>query len=242
MEEFLKTWYGVLAFVAFDILALLAVICITYRYLFKRILDAVVAFVCLLALSPLYAVILIRACIAKKNGHINSVLQKEKFVGKKGKTVALSQFAYENADGEIACAYGDWIHRTKLYKWAFFLDILLGKRSFIGCKALKESDCVFLTDEEELRHIAPIGVINPLVVTGKKDTDYEDMLLSDNAYAQRFSFFGDCKIFFTWLLKNIRGEGTEYLGSTQTCAYIDELLKDNRITQEDYDEAKKQDE
>lgn len=242
MEEFLKSWYGILAFVAFDFIALTVIICITYRWAFKRIFDVFVSAVCILVLSPLYAVLFTRALLAKKRGEVKSVFKKERFVGKKGKTVKLLAFESENAEGETACKYGEWLVKTGLYKTAVLFDIFLGKVSFIGCKALKESDCAFLTDEEDDRHIAKIGLINPLVVSGNEQTDYEDMLVSDNKYAEKFSFGLDCKIFFTWLLKKIRGEGDGYLGTVKTTSYADELLKDNRITQADYDEAKKQDE
>ena len=242
MDEFLKSWYGILAFVAFDAVALLLIVCITYRWLFKRICDAVNATICIIALSPLYLVIVIRALLAKKKGEIKSVFKRERFVGKKGKPVILHEFESENEDGEIACAYGDWISRSNLYKTARLLDVFLGRLSFIGCKPLKESDCAFLTDEEDDRHIAKIGLINPLVVSGDEQTDYEDMLVSDKKYAWNFSFFKDVKIFFTWLLKKIRGEGNGYLGTTRKGAYADYLLADNRITQADFDEAKKQDE
>ena len=242
MEEFLKNWYGILAFVAFDVIALAVIICITYRWAFKRIFDAFISTICIVVLSPLYAVIVTRALLAKKRGELKSVLKGENFVGKKGKVVKLLSFESESADGEIACKYGEWIVKTKLYKLAELFNVFLGRLSFVGCKALKESDCAFLTDEEDDRHIANIGLINPLVISKAEEVDYEEMLVSDIKYAEKFSFGLDCKIFFTWLLKTVRGEGEGYLGSVKTTSYADELLKDNRITQADYDEAKKQDE
>lgn len=236
MDEFLKQWYGILAFVAFDFVALLVVVCITYRWFFKRVCDFFISLVALVLLSPLYLIVYFRARTARKKSEIDKILQKEPFVGKKGKRVWLHTFACEEENGYCA-----WLKKTKFYALPRLFDVFLGTISFIGCKPFAESDCVFLSDEEEDRHLAKIGLINPLVKTGDKETDYEEMLLSDKKYARSYSFFGDVKIFFVWLLKKIRGEGNEYLGQTRQCAYAKYLLQEEQITQADYDEAMAQD-
>ena len=41
MDEFLKTWYGLALFIAFDVAAALVVMAIAYRWIFKRFWDAV---------------------------------------------------------------------------------------------------------------------------------------------------------------------------------------------------------
>ena len=236
MDAFLKTWYGVLTVVAFDILALALVICITYRWIFKRIFDFIVSIVCIALLSPIYLVIFISAAVEKKKGRLKKIFSYTPLVGKKGEVVRFSQFHLCDENGELH-GYGKWMKKTKFYTLSKFFDLFLGKVSVIGVKALPESDCVFLTDVEEDRHLVRPGFINPLVLKGTKDTDYEDMLDCDKKYAWRFSFQMDCKIFFTWLLKKIRGEGNYYLGRTREKSYAQTLLDEERITQADYDEA-----
>ena len=85
MEQFLKEWYGILAFVVFDIIALVAVICLTYRWFFKRFLDFVIGVVCLVACSPVILTAWIFAIVAKKQGKIDKWVEKENFAGKKQK-------------------------------------------------------------------------------------------------------------------------------------------------------------
>ncbi len=232
MDEFLKQWYGILAFVAFDLIALVVVACITYRWLFKRLCDFFLSLICLILLSPLYLIIYLRGRTARTRKDIEKIINSKSFVGKKGKSVKLHSFACEGEN-----SYCAWLKRTKFYALPRLFDVFCGRISFIGCKPFTESDCVFLSDEEEDRHLAKIGLINPLVKSGDKQTDYEEMLISDKKYADNYSFFGDVKIFFVWLLKKIRGEGNEYLGQTRQCGYAEYLLKEDRITQADYDEA-----
>lgn len=236
MEAFLKTWYGVLTVVAFDILALSFVIAISYRWMFKRILDFLASVVCILVLSPIYLFILIWAGIEKKKGRLEKIFSYTALVGEKGKTVRFSTFHLYDEKGELH-AYGKFLQKSKFYNLSKLFDLFLGKVSIVGVKALTESDCVFLTDIEEDRHTVKPGFINPLVLRGTKDTDYEDMLDCDKKYAWRFGFFDDCKIFLTWLLKKIRGEGNDYLGHTREKSYAQTLLDEDRITQADYDEA-----
>ena len=39
MDEFLKTWYGLALFIAFDVAAALVVMAIAYRWIFKALLG-----------------------------------------------------------------------------------------------------------------------------------------------------------------------------------------------------------
>lgn len=222
MEEFLNAWYGKAAFIAFDVIALVAVICITYRWLFKRILDILVSAVCIIVLSPLFAVLCGQGAAAKKRGEAETVFLRTPYVGKKGKTVQLLTF-----------------RGGKFEKLPRLFDVFLGKLSFIGCKPMCEKDVSFLTDVEKDRHIAKPGLINPLVLRGDVDTDYEEMLRSDKKYAWNFAFFKDVKIFFCWLLRQIRGEGNFYLGETRKSSYAEFLLNEGKITQADFDAADK---
>ena len=67
------------------------------------------------------------------------------------------------------------------------------------------------------------------------------MVENDVRYAEEFSLWLDCKIFFTWLLKTIRGEG-KVLGEIREKTYAKSLLDDERISKEDYEKALELDE
>ena len=237
MDGFLSTWQGIALFVAFDILAVLAVIAIAYRWLFKRVLDLLFSTLVILLLTPVWLALWISGGVAKNRGEIHAFFQRETFVGKKGKTVRLTSLNRFNADGEITGGYGRFLDKTKVYALARLFDIFLGKLSFIGIKAMPGGDCSFLSDEEFQRHIAKPGLINPLVKTGDLETDYEEMFESDKKYALNFGLGKDFSIFFVWIVKQIRGEGNAHLGQTREKSYAKYLLDDERITQSDYDEV-----
>lgn len=224
MDVFLDEWYGVLAFVLFDCIALVAVAAITYRWLFKRVLDVLVSGVCLILLSPVFLVKYLRRRSAKKRGELETIVIKRSVVGKKGKIVRLRAFAGLNGKAAKSGVF-------------MFADVFSGRLSFIGHQPFRPSDAEFLDEDEEERHTIRGGLINPLVLNGTEETTYDDMIASDRRYARTFGLGKDVKIFFSWLLKRIRGEGKGYLGTTQAQSYAETLLREDRITEEDFKAA-----
>ena len=244
MEEFLNSWYGITLILAFDFLAILAVICLTYRWFFKRVFDVLVSAVCLIVTSPLFLAVIIRGKNFQKRheGVIDGLFEKEIRVGKKEKIISLRKFRTRDSEGQVLGGYGRWLEEYKLYKLPRLLDVFFGRLSVIGVTPLLRSDAEFVEDEvEKDRFLVRAGLINPLVCTGDKETTWEEMLLSDRKYAWRFGFFGDVKIFFVWLLKTIRGDGDGYFGKTREISYAQDLLDSERITGEDYAAAKELD-
>ncbi|MBQ8658148.1 MAG: sugar transferase [Clostridia bacterium] len=237
MKEFLSEWYGVLAFVLFDIAAFIAVVAITYRWFFKRVIDFFAALICLIVTSPFFLVIVLRGKSFKKRAGVGlSLLQKTPFVGKKGKTAYRRTFRYEDEDGDTLGSYGKFLKKTGFYKLPALVDILCGRLAFIGVKPISEVDAEFLDEEDEARFVCRAGLINPLVVSGDQDTDYAEMLASDKRYALRGGLGADLRIFFTWLLKLIRnGKTDEYFGKTRERSYAETLLEAGEITKEDYE-------
>lgn len=240
MAEFLKSPWGVAVILTFDFVALLAIICITYRWFFKRVFDVIVSAVCLAVTSPIFLIVVLRGKKFQKEneGALQTLTQSEKRVSKKEKTVLLHTYRTRDDDGQILGGYGRWLESTKLYKLPLLLDVFLGRLSFIGVKALLPSEAEFVkSDVEKDRFLVRAGLINPLVCVGDKETNYEEMFLSDRKYAWQFGFFKDVKIFFVWLLNVIRANGDFYMGKTKEVSYAKYLLDNEQITQADYDVA-----
>lgn len=85
MNEFLKTWYGLTLFIIFDAAAVLAVMAIAYRWVFKRVWDALASIVCMAVLSPLYLAIFgAREDISKEKRRHGNADRAGVFCGKKG--------------------------------------------------------------------------------------------------------------------------------------------------------------
>lgn len=245
MGDFLNSWYGIATILAFDVLALLVVICITYRWFFKRVFDVLVSAVCLVVASPLFLAITLRGkkFIKENEGAIEGLTETYYRVGKKEKVLTLKKYRSRDSEGRVLGMYGRWIEKWKLSYLPRVYEVFLGKISFIGVRSLSRSDAEFVeTDVEKDRFLVRPGLINPLVLRGDEEVTYEEMFLSDRKYAWNYGFFMDVKIFFKWLLKKIRGEDDSYMGKTRDESYAENLLKDDRITQEDYDASLELDE
>ncbi len=185
MKEFLSTPYGIAAFLLFDFFALLFVITVTYRWLFKHIFDFLAAVVCIILTSPFWGVVTIRRGIEKKKGERERVFDLTEIVGKRGKEVRVLSF--ENS-------FVKYLPRL--------FDIFLGKLSFVGpsFKVMEEAET--FTDVQKDVFLVRPGLISP--ITSVKAG--EEALDKELKYAWQFGFFTDFKIFFTWLIKKIRGE------------------------------------
>ena len=245
MDNFLNSWYGIAIMITFDIIALFVVICITYRWFFKRVFDVLVSAVCLALVSPLFLAIHLRGKKFMKDneGAIECLTESYYRVGKKEKVIALKKYRSRDSEGRVLGMYGRWIEKWKLSYLPRIYEVFLGKISFIGVKPLLRSEAEFVeTDVEKDRFLVRPGLINPLVLRGDEEVTYEEMFLSDRKYAWLYGFFMDVKIFFKWLLIKIRGEDDYYMGETRKESYAENLLKDERITKEDYDAALELDE
>jgi lipopolysaccharide/colanic/teichoic acid biosynthesis glycosyltransferase len=236
MPVFINEWYIKWTLLAVDLAALALAISFSYRWMFKRILDCIISALCMLFLAPMYAIIFIYAGIEKKKGRLEKIFSHSEFVGLSEKNIKLIQLNKTDKNGKMH-AYGQWLEKTKLYKLANVFNWFLGRLSLVGVQPFLESDCVFLSEEEEVRMQVRPGLINPLVLNGNAKTDYDEMLAQDAWYVKKFRFRVDCKIFFVWLLKQIRGEGNTHLGKTRESTYAKALLDEQRITQADYEEA-----
>ena len=245
MGDFLNSWYGITLMITFDVLALLIVICITYRWFFKRVFDVLVSAVCLVVTSPLFLAINLRGkkFMKENEGAIDCLTETYYRVGKKERVLALKKYRSRASKGQVLGQYGRWLEKWKLAYLPRIYEVFLGKISFIGVKALSRSDAEFVeTDVEKDRFLVRPGLINPLVLKGDEEVTYEEMFLSDRKYAWLYSFFMDFRIFFAWLLKKIRGEDDSYMGETQKESYAKTLFNEDRITKDDYDAAMELDE
>jgi lipopolysaccharide/colanic/teichoic acid biosynthesis glycosyltransferase len=214
-----------IAIIALDIIAFFVAAAITYRWLFKRLFDILCSGISILVLAPLFLVLALRNKQAKKEG--KTLLTKEKYVGKKGKIIYLRKYASKKKE----C----------LFSVYSLLDVFEGKLSFVGVAPFRPSDWEFLDEEELDRQYSKPGLINPLVISGDEELDYDGMLENDCDYALKISLWKDVKIFVSWILRKARGEGTFYLGTTREKTYALSLLEEERIEKSAYDEALKLD-
>lgn len=239
MGDFLNSWYGILAFVLFDVVALIAIIALTYRWFFKRILDVILSSIAIVLTSPLFLAVVLRGKKFQKEHEdvLECLTEKRVSIGKKGKRVYTHTYKTRDEDGQVYGRYGRWLEETGFYKLPWLLDVFFGRISFIGVKKMLPSEAMFVDEENKERFTMRSGLINPLILVGDAETTYEEMFLSDRRYVAYGGLYTDVKIFFKWLLKKIRGEGKEYLGEIGDKRYSVYLLENQEITDEDYSAA-----
>ena len=187
MSAILSSPYGIALFVAFDVLALLFAIAVTYRWLFKHFFDFLFSLICIIITSPVWIYLFIQRGAQVKNGERESIFDRENFVGKRGKEVRL--LAFENS-------FAKYLPRL--------FDIFLGKLSFIGPTLQTMERAETFSDEEKYVFLVRPGLISPALSLNGTELDEEETLTADLKYTEKFSAFTDLKLFFVWLIKKIR--------------------------------------
>lgn len=95
-----------------------------WQWLLKRMIDAFMAAISLILLSPVFMmVILMQMLIA-----IRPIFKIEDRVGRHGKIFGLVQFNC----GEEKNKVGDFLKRTKIFRLPMFLNVLIGSMSLVG--------------------------------------------------------------------------------------------------------------
>ncbi len=231
MHEFLSSWYGLTIFIVFDIVAIIAVIAIGYRFCFKRIFDILFSSLCLAFVWPVFLWVYTRYKKYKKTGgEVDGFLRRTPAVGKKGDTVAVTSFQTLDKEGKIAGEYGKGLAERPYLTLPRLLDVFWGRATFIGVTGLKFQDAAFLDDEQEERYASRIGLISPV---GKeaREKGSVGILAEESAYAKNYTLFTDCKLFFSFVLSKIRGEKE----AMPEVDYAKDLVEKAIITKEEYD-------
>ena len=241
MSDFLSSWYGIALILIFDLAALILAISILYRPIFKRVFDIIGSIVCLVCALPAFIVLIVKHnTYQSKTGEESSFLTTKNMVGKKEKTITLHYINCVNEQGEKT-EFGNFVIKNKLEKLPLLLDILFGKISFIGVKAFDEKETRYVEGEDKDRFLVKPGIINPLIISGDEQTDYQEMMFSDKKYAWNFSFWKDLKILVSCILNFTRGKSNEYLGQTREQGYLEYLLQTQQISQIEYDAIQEMD-
>lgn len=237
MREFLSTWYGMAAFIAFDIAVVIVIIAVNYKWLTKRFLDIVISAVCLIVTSPLTLALVIAAkAHNSRHNEYKGIFDKKYYIGKKGKVIALHEFSHINAIDGSESKFGRIIKKFSFIPALF--DVISGRLSIVGPMPLRLYNESLISDEHYRRFDVRPGIINPLIVRGRNETrSYEKMFRADIIYADKLNLFKDIRIFFTWVVLKIRGVKDNRIGVANNVGYAENLLSEGKITKEEFDET-----
>lgn len=221
--------------------------CGFYELYIKRIIDIVCALAAIIVFSWLYIVIAILVRI--KIG--SPVLFKQPRPGKINPATGEEQIFYmykfrsmsndrdENGNllpDEVRLGkFGKALRATSLDELPEAFNILRGEMSIIGPRPQLIRDMVFMTAEQRMRHTVKPGLSGLAQVNGRNDISWDEKLNWDLKYISRVSFTEDIKIILQTLIKAlIKREGITDGDMATAYDYGDWLLKEGRISQEEY--------
>lgn len=203
--------------------------CILY-YFIKRAIDIFAGIVGIIILIPLIVIVWIINKINKEEGPIFYTHTR---VGKNGKTFKLHKFRTMiidadkkleqmlSEDEELRKEWeqnrklkhdpritksGRILRKTSLDEFPNFIDVLTGKISLIGPRAVVPNELEkFGKHKDEILKVKP-GITGYWAANGRSNTTYEERVEMELYYAQNASLLLDIKILFRTLVSVVKKE------------------------------------
>ena len=190
-----------------------------YRTFVKRILDFCLAIMLLLALSPIFFIIVLLLFVAN-NGAVFFVQVRP---GYKEKLFSLLKFKTmtdkQNEGGDLLSDdqrltwVGKWVRKLSLDELPQLINVLRGDMSLIGPRPWLVEYIPLYNEFQRMRNQVRPGITGWAQVNGRNMTTWEKRFEFDVYYVNHLSFSFDLKIFFItiWNIltaKGISGEDT----------------------------------
>lgn len=190
-----------------------------YNHFFKRFLDFLIAFVGLIAISPLLIILILFLCFVNqgagvfftqkrpgKNNKIFRVIKFKTMMDKRDKEGNLL------ADKERLTKAGKLIRSTSLDELPQLINILKGDMSLIGPRPLLVQYLPLYSSIQARRHEVRPGITGWAQVNGRNSISWEQKFSHDVWYVDNISFGLDVKIIIMTLLKVLKHEGINQEG------------------------------
>lgn len=204
-----------------------------YELIFKRPLDIIMSFLFIILLSPLLIVLAIIVKIKHK-----TTFYKEERIGKNNKSFKIFKFNIRK-NNEIT-KFGSKLKRSSLDELPQLFNIFVGNMSFIGPRPKVYDDVKFMDYYNNNRHIVRPGLSGLSQVNGRNELSWDKELQFDLMYIEKVTFIKDFKIFFKTISVLITKKGASSNNNTPI-SYGNYLLKNNKITEEQYNKINKKD-
>ena len=219
-----------------------------YEKYIKRLLDIICSLLAIIVFSWLYLIIAIIVRI--KMGSPVLFKQPRPGIIKNGQETIFDMYKFrsmtnardENGnllpDDQRLPKFGIWLRRTSLDELPEAFNILKGDMSVIGPRPQLVRDMVFMSDEQRMRHTARPGLSGLAQVMGRNAIAWEDKLNWDLEYIENISFLNDVKIVLKTVMK-VFGNNESADELDVTLDYGDALLKDGKVSEEEYNNLQK---
>jgi lipopolysaccharide/colanic/teichoic acid biosynthesis glycosyltransferase len=183
-----------------------------YKIFIKTFIDRVLALVVLLAISPIFLIVMISLMLAYRG----NPFFYQKRPGRNEKIFKIVKFKSMNdakdADGKLLpdalrlTRLGSLIRKTSLDEIPQLINVVKGDMSLVGPRPLLLEYLQYYTEEEKLRHTVRPGITGLAQINGRNNLDWEARLALDVEYVKNIEFFGDVKIMFQTIRKALMGK------------------------------------
>jgi lipopolysaccharide/colanic/teichoic acid biosynthesis glycosyltransferase len=147
---------------------------------FKRVMDVLLALTMLVALLPMFVVVLLLLAFAG-----DGMIERRVRLGRHGRAISLTRF-YELPGG----GFGRGLERAGARELPLLFAVLRGRLSFVGPRALPPGIGAGHTGPRRL--LAP-GLTGPAQRGGRAEADLEALRL-DDAYVAQWSLWVDARL------------------------------------------------
>ena len=227
-----------------------------YEHFFKRLIDFMVSLLAIVILSPVLLLLMVIGAIAMQGNPFfvqpRSGRKKKNPDGTFGEETIFNMVKFRSMtnakdkktrkllpDEKRLTGYGKFIRNTSLDELPELFDVLSGKMSLVGPRPLLVKDMVFMTKEQRRRHNARPGVTGLAQVNGRNGIAWEDKLAFDVKYVDNVTFLNDIKILLKTVTVVFGRKGVSEEGMATAEDFGDYLLRENKISSEEYNELVK---
>lgn len=211
-----------------------------YNKYIKRILDFLCSFIAILVILPIFLVLIILGSIIMKGnpffvqerpGKNNKVFHMIKF---RTMTCEKDEKGQLLPDDQRLTKYGSFLRKTSIDELPELFNVFLGQMSFVGPRPLLIKDLAFMDENVKNRHSIRGGITGLAQINGRNNITWDRKFQYDLEYVEKVSLFLDIKILILTFFKVIKRKDVNREGTVSDIDYGDWLLKEEKITQEEY--------
>ena len=172
-----------------------------YRYFFKRIIDACIALIALLLISPLLLIITVWLHFANKGAGVFFLQERP---GKNGKIFRVIKYKTmtdeRDEQGQLLpdekrlTAVGRFVRSTSIDELPQLFNVLKGDMSLIGPRPLLTQYLTLYSKEQARRHEVRPGISGWAQCHGRNTISWAQKFEYDVWYVDHLSFWTDLKI------------------------------------------------
>ena len=131
--------------------------------------------------------------------------------------------------------YGKFLRSTSLDELPELFNIFVGQMSIVGPRPQLVKDMFFMNEEQRHRHDVRPGLSGLAQVSGRNNITWEQKFAFDLEYIRKITLPRDARIVIKTALVVLSRKDTVREGTASDMDYCDWLLKEGRISSQEYD-------